>query len=99
MFIRIEENPAEALVTFLFEGRPITARAGDSVAAALLLAGVATTRTSPVSGAPRAAYCMMGSCFECLMVIDGAADRQACLTPVADGMVVSRQLPLSGGGS
>jgi len=94
VFSRIPDSAPDAVaVTFSFEGRPITAQAGDSVASALLLAGVGATRASPVSGAPRAAYCMMGSCFECLMVIDGAADRQACLVPVAEGMTVARQLP------
>ena len=44
-----------------------------------------------VSGSPRAPYCMMGVCFDCLMEIDGVGNRQACLTPVADGMQVRRQ--------
>lgn len=90
MFSRIDDSAASA-VTIHYEGRPVVARAGDSVASALLIAGEVSTRTSPVSGAPRAPYCMMGACFECQMVIDGEADRQACLTPVAEGMVVSRQ--------
>ncbi len=34
---------------------------------------------------------MMGVCFECLMEIDGVGNRQACLTPVAEGMQVRRQ--------
>jgi predicted molibdopterin-dependent oxidoreductase YjgC len=35
---------------------------------------------------------MMGVCFDCLVVIDGVGNRQACLTPVRDGMVIERQL-------
>jgi D-hydroxyproline dehydrogenase subunit gamma len=34
---------------------------------------------------------MMGVCFECLMVIDGIASRQACLVPVREGMQIARQ--------
>lgn len=34
---------------------------------------------------------MMGVCYECLMVIDGVASRQACLVPVAEGMRIERQ--------
>jgi predicted molibdopterin-dependent oxidoreductase YjgC len=89
MFVRPPD--ADDAVTILLDGAPIAARAGDSVAAALLAAGIIATRTTPVSGAPRGPYCMMGACFECLMVIDGVASRQACLTPVREGMRVERQ--------
>lgn len=67
------------------------ARPGDSVAAALLAAGVTTLRETPVSGTPRAPYCMMGVCFDCLVEIDGVGNRQACLTMVSEGMQVRRQ--------
>jgi predicted molibdopterin-dependent oxidoreductase YjgC len=83
--------PDSRTVTIDFEDTKVSARAGDSVAAALLAAGVVATRTTPVSNAPRGPYCMMGVCFECLMVIDGIASRQACLTPVREGMRVERQ--------
>jgi predicted molibdopterin-dependent oxidoreductase YjgC len=89
MFRRIE--PAAGEVRFDYEGREIVARPGDSVAAALLLAGETSLRATPVSGAPRAPYCMMGVCFECLVEIDGVGNRQACLTPVVAGMRVRRQ--------
>jgi predicted molibdopterin-dependent oxidoreductase YjgC len=89
MFTRRHEPTT--LVTFSFEGREVAAEAGSSVAAALVLAGIAVTRTTPVSGAPRAPYCMMGICFDCLMVIDGEPDRQACMIPVRQGMTVARQ--------
>lgn len=88
---RYDDKPNGQTVTITFEGRPISARPRDTVAAALLLADVGSTRTTPVSGQERAPYCMMGVCFDCLMVIDGRADRQACLVQVADGMAVSRQ--------
>jgi predicted molibdopterin-dependent oxidoreductase YjgC len=81
----------EATVTLLVEGRPVTAQAGESVAAALLAAGIITTRTTPVSGVPRSPFCLMGVCFDCLMEIDGVPNRQACMTPVRDGMTVALQ--------
>ena len=89
MFRRLEAAAGE--VRFEYEGRSIPARPGDSVAAALLVAGEISLRESPVSGAPRAPYCMMGVCFECLVEIDSVGNRQACLTPVAEGMQVRRQ--------
>ncbi|MBZ6076787.1 (2Fe-2S)-binding protein [Microvirga puerhi] len=78
-------------VTFTFDGNPIVAAAGDSVAAALLAAGIQACRTTPVSGAPRGPYCMMGVCFECLVRIDGVGNRQGCLVPVREGMKVETQ--------
>jgi hypothetical protein len=74
-----------------FEGTAVPARTGDSVAVALLAAGIASTRTTSVSGAPRGPYCMMGACFECLAVVDGRPNVQTCMTPVRDGMQVRRQ--------
>jgi len=84
------DPPAEA-IRFDYEGRAITARPGDTVAAALIAAGETTLRMTAVSNSPRAPYCMMGVCFECLMEIDGVGNRQACLTPATEGMQVRRQ--------
>ncbi len=86
-----EPDPARERLRLSFEGRAIDATPGDSVAAALLAAGVGATRETPVSGAPRAPFCMMGACFECLVEIDGEENVQACMTPVRDGMAVRRQ--------
>lgn len=77
--------------TIFFDGQAVRCRPGDSVAAALLAAGVERFRTTPVSGADRMPYCMIGNCFDCLVDIDGQPDRQACLVPVADGMEVRSQ--------
>jgi len=90
LFRSVETASAE-MVTLSFEGQALRVQAGISVAAALLLAGVDHTRRNPVSREPRAPYCMMGVCFECLMEIDGQPSSQACLVPVRDGMQVRRQ--------
>ena len=84
----------ESTVSLSFDGRAIKAPAGCSVAAALLANGVSTFRTTPVSGAPRAPYCMMGACFDCLVEIDGQPNRQSCLVAVAEGMQVKTQAGL-----
>jgi predicted molibdopterin-dependent oxidoreductase YjgC len=90
MFRRLPDGAAPA-VTLTYDGRLIAARAGDSVAAALLANRVLACRETPVSGAPRAPFCLMGVCFDCLVVIDGVAGRQACMVPVREGMRVERQ--------
>jgi D-hydroxyproline dehydrogenase subunit gamma len=84
----------EATVRLFFDGRAMQAPVGCGVAAALLANGVSTFRTTPVSGAPRAPYCMMGACFDCLVEIDGQPNRQSCLVPVAEGMQVRTQAGL-----
>jgi len=79
-------------VTIHIDGVPTAAEAGETVAAVLLRQPGAWSRTTPVSGARRAPYCMMGVCFDCLAEIDGVSSVQTCLTAVCDGMVVQRQL-------
>jgi predicted molibdopterin-dependent oxidoreductase YjgC len=78
-------------VTVTIEGRPVTVPEGQTVAAAVLAVDLGPCRTTPVSGSPRAPYCMMGLCFDCLMEIDGVANIQTCLVEVRDGMEIRRQ--------
>ena len=90
MFKKLPET-VSATVKIMFEDASLEVPAGVNVAAALLCAGVADVRRSPVSGEPRAPHCMIGVCFECLVEIDGVPARQACLIQVRDGMRVRRQ--------
>jgi len=91
MFRRAPEAGG-ATLPFTLDGRALTAREGDSVAAALMSNGVAHCRTTAVSGAPRAPYCMMGVCFECLVTIDGVGNRQGCVIPLRAGMAIETQI-------
>ena len=91
MFRRLGPEGAESRVTLTVDGEGVTVPAGLSVAAALIQAGRTPMRTTPVSGAARAPYCMMGVCFDCLVEIDGTPNRQACMEEVRDGMRVSHQ--------
>ena len=94
MFKRLNEMLADTreTVSLKVDGRLIDARAGDTVAAAMLAAGIDRFRTTPVSDSPRAPYCLMGVCFDCLVTIDGVGSRQACLVPVREGMAIETQL-------
>ncbi len=78
-------------VKFWFEEKSIPAQEGESVAAALLAAGVVNLRTNLVSGTVRAPYCWMGVCFECLLEIDGQPNQLSCMIRVKEGMHVRRQ--------
>lgn len=84
-------RPSVSGVTIWWGDTRIEARVGDSVAVALLAAGVTTTRTTAASGAPRGPYCMMGACFECLAEVDDVANVQTCMTEVRDGMRIRMQ--------
>jgi hypothetical protein len=86
---RPEARPAT--VEVLVEGVPVRVPEGASAAAAFLLAGPAAIRDTPVGGGPRAPFCLMGVCFDCLAEIDGVPNRQACMVTVAPGMRIARQ--------
>ena len=90
MFKRLGETGET--VSLKVDGKPIRARSGDTVAGAMLAAGIDRFRTTPVSDSPRAPYCLMGVCFDCLVSIDGVGSRQACLIEVREGMAVETQL-------
>jgi predicted molibdopterin-dependent oxidoreductase YjgC len=79
-----------AALEFFFEGRPVAAREGQSVAAALLAVGERCLRVDE-AGQPKGAVCGIGACWECRCSIDGQADVRACMTPVRQGMHVRRQ--------
>lgn len=91
MFKPLPDTPTDT-VTVYVDGRAVAVPAGCSAAAAALIHGCGATRTTPITGAPRAPYCMMGVCFECLMEIDGEPNSQGCLVIVAEGMRIERQL-------
>lgn len=90
MFRRSTDRAA-AKVTITIDGKSMVVNAGDCVAAAMLAAGVGACRSTPVSGAPRGPFCMMGVCFDCLVIVDGVGSRQGCMTRVSDGMRVETQ--------
>ena len=90
MFRRLHED-AGAMVRITVDGHSVEAREGDSVAAAMLAAGYTSCRTTPVSGAPRAPFCMVGVCFDCMVAIDGVGSRQGCMVPIREGMAIATQ--------
>jgi predicted molibdopterin-dependent oxidoreductase YjgC len=81
--LRIEGAKRPAEVDFTWEGRALRAPEGESLAAALLAAGVRRLGEGP--GSARAAFCMMGVCQQCLVRVDGRL-AQACLVPVRAGL-------------
>lgn len=74
-------------IEFTFDGEPVTGLAGDTVAVALLAAGIRTLRQGAEGGGSRGMFCAMGVCQECVVVVDGA-NIEACRLPVSDGLDV-----------
>jgi predicted molibdopterin-dependent oxidoreductase YjgC len=85
-FVELDDMPR---VPVTFDGQQLDLPEGQNLAAALLAVGVRSFRRTPVSGAPRAPFCMMGACFDCLVEIDGVT-RQACMIEVSAGLVITR---------
>ena len=76
---------------FEFDGDPVTAEPGHTVAAALLADGRRAWRRTRGGGEPRGVFCGIGVCFDCLVVVDGHPNQRACLTPARDGSTVTTQ--------
>jgi predicted molibdopterin-dependent oxidoreductase YjgC len=70
------------------DGRSVQAFDGETVAAVLLAEGVRALRRTAKTGEPRGIFCGMGTCFDCLVTVNGKQNTRACVTPVADGMVI-----------
>lgn len=78
---------AQAVRVHIFvNGHALAAREGESVAAALLAAGVRTLRMTPRRDEPRGLFCGIGQCYDCLVEIDGEPGQRACMTRVRPGM-------------
>jgi hypothetical protein len=71
-----------------FAGRRIPFEPGQSVAAALIAAGIRSWRTTRHTGAPRGLFCGIGACYDCLITVNGEPAQRACLLPARDGDVI-----------
>lgn len=78
--------------TIEVDGEPVTAYAGETIAAALLAAGRQTLSHAGPAGAARGLYCGIGVCFGCLVTVDGVAGVRACVTEARPGMRVETRL-------
>ena len=88
---RKNQEEATDLVSFSFNGHPVVGRKGESIAVSLIAAGIRNFRQDR-GGKNRGIYCGMGTCFECLVQINGSPSQRACLIPVENGMDIQRML-------
>ena len=69
-----------ALVNFRFHGRDLAAPVGTTVAGALLANGERAWRTTHEADQRRELFCGIGTCFACLVELNGQKPVRACLT-------------------
>jgi len=94
--MRISKHPILSFergkkVTFTFNGKKIDAYENETVASALIAAGINVLSRSIKYNRPRGFFCGIGKCSSCLMTVDGVPNIKTCVTPVKNGMVVESQ--------
>ncbi len=99
---RIEHHPIlgdqalAGIVEITVDGRELLAREGETIAAALLAAGIRVNRYTQKRHEPRGLFCAIGQCTDCVMVVNGVPNIRTCVTPVAPGMKIETQRSLEG---
>ncbi|MBN9443513.1 MAG: (2Fe-2S)-binding protein [Bosea sp. (in: a-proteobacteria)] len=68
-----------------WNGVPIAFEPGETIAAALLRAGIVDLGR-PDDGPGGRVFCGIGACQGCVVTVAGAAPVEACLTPARDGL-------------
>ena len=94
--MRIVDHPilefsSKKEIHFTYDGQPITAYEGDTVASALHAAGVRILSHSLKLHRARGFFCAIGKCSSCIMEVDGIPNVKTCLMPAQEGMVIQSQ--------
>lgn len=74
------------------DGVDVPARAGQSLAAVLMANGRRSWRTTRIAAEPRGLFCGIGSCYDCLVGVNGRPNVRACITFAEPGDVVTTQV-------
>lgn len=72
-------------VTFVLDGQPARALAGDTILTAVLTQAE-RLRESEFSATPRAGFCMMGACQDCWILTSHGTRLRACSTFIEPDM-------------
>ena len=88
---RLDQIESGREIEFTFDGSPIIATLGDTIASALIAAGHGTFGYSAHDGSPYGGFCFVGRCAECLVIVNGQPGVFACTTHVEAGMTAETQ--------
>ena len=94
LFMRAGRRSA-AQVRFTFDGRPLTAHAGETILVAILT-NAAHLRRFEFDASHRAGFCLMGACQDCWVCFEDGGRARACTTPIAEGMRIVSEAPAFG---
>ncbi|WP_297438577.1 FAD-dependent oxidoreductase [Thermococcus sp.] len=94
--MRLTEHPVLRFhrgrkVKIYFEGQPVEAYDGETIAMALHAAGIRVLSHSSEKHRPRGLFCAIGKCSSCLVKVNGIPNVRSCITLVEDGMRVEMQ--------
>jgi NADPH-dependent 2,4-dienoyl-CoA reductase/sulfur reductase-like enzyme/ferredoxin len=77
--------PARAEISFLWEGRTLTAREGETISSALFANGIRIFGHHPKDGAAQGIFCANGQCSQCLVLADGIPVK-SCMELIRPGL-------------
>ena len=83
--------PEAREVTLLVDGKPVRAREGETIAAALIAAGWTAFRRTEKRHGPRGIFCAIGKCTDCVMTVNDVPNVRTCITLVEDNMRIATQ--------
>jgi len=91
------EPVAPTRITITVNGESVEGVRGQTLAGVMLSSDIVAWRSTSFRGRPRGAFCAIGICFDCLVVVNGQRDVRACQRRAAPGDVVEfhRDLPPS----
>ena len=73
------------------DGKKIKAGEGETIAAALIAAGVNVFRYSVKRNEPRILFCAIGRCTDCVMTVNNQSNVRTCVILVEEGMEIETQ--------
>ncbi|HLS08346.1 (2Fe-2S)-binding protein [Lentibacillus sp.] len=88
----ILEKDDRKVIQFYFNDEPLNAKAGQTIAAALMANGIKKLGVSRKLQQSRGLFCASGRCYSCFVTVDGLDHVLSCSTLVEDGMKVYSNL-------
>jgi hypothetical protein len=84
------------VITIDVDGVSVEGLLGQTLAGVLLASDTLAWRTTSFDDRPRGAFCGIGICFDCLVIVNGQRDVRACQRRAASGDRVAfhRDLPV-----
>lgn len=78
-------------IEFIFEGKKVIGKEGDTIASALINLDINVFSFSIKLKRPRGFYCAIGNCSSCKMIVDDTPNVKTCITKLKPNMVVEIQ--------